>query len=226
MSTAKFKLDSNTPTVSWADQKSAESTSQVKAIYVKNLPRDITQDQLKELFRHHGKITKLVLPPAKSGREKSRYGFVHFADRSSAMKAIEDTEKYELDGQVLECSLAKPPIEKKNDPVLNSQKPLLSTYPLRGYGGMMGAGYGFAGNYGVAAPFGQTMMYGRGTPGSAPAGVAMVPMVLPDGRLGYVFQQPGVPVHPSMQRGRGSRGGSSSATKPSGGGRDRRYRPY
>lgn len=126
MSTAKFKLDSNTPTVSWADQKSAESTSQViklteivmidmhlttdslvsafiiqvKAIYVKNLPRDITQDQLKELFRHHGKITKLVLPPAKSGHEKSRYGFVHFADRSSAMKAIEDTEKYELDGNL------------------------------------------------------------------------------------------------------------------------------
>lgn len=31
------------------------------------------------------------------------------------------------------------------------------------------------------------MMYGRGTPGSAPAGVAMVPMVLPDGRLGYVL---------------------------------------
>lgn len=60
-----------------------------------------------------------------------------------------------MTGQVLECSLAKPPIEKKNDPVLNSQKPLLSTYPLRGYGGMMGAGYGFAGNYGVAAPFGQ-----------------------------------------------------------------------
>lgn len=32
MSTAKFKLDSNTPTVSWADQKSAESTSQVSKL--------------------------------------------------------------------------------------------------------------------------------------------------------------------------------------------------
>lgn len=60
-----------------------------------------------------------------------------------------------MTGQVLECSLAKPPTEKKSETVLNSQKPLLPTYPLHGYGGMMGVGYGFAGNYGVPAPFGQ-----------------------------------------------------------------------
>lgn len=71
---------------------------QVKAVYVKNLPKDVTQDQLKELFEHHGKITKVVLPPAKPGQEKSRYGFVHFAERSSAMKALKNTEKYEIDG--------------------------------------------------------------------------------------------------------------------------------
>lgn len=71
---------------------------QVKAVYVKNLPKDTTQDQLKELFEHHGKITKVVLPPAKPGHEKSRYGFVHFAERSSAMKALKNTEKYELNG--------------------------------------------------------------------------------------------------------------------------------
>lgn len=65
---------------------------------MKNLPKNITQDQLKQLFEHHGKITKVVLPPAKSGQEKSRIGFVHFAERSSAMKALKNTEKYEIDG--------------------------------------------------------------------------------------------------------------------------------
>ena len=34
---------------------------QVKALYVKNLPKDITQDHLKKLFEHHGKITKVVV---------------------------------------------------------------------------------------------------------------------------------------------------------------------
>lgn len=71
---------------------------QVKAVYVKNLPKNVTQEQLKRLFDHHGKITKVVLPPAKSGQEKNRIGFVHFAERSSAMKALKNTEKYELDG--------------------------------------------------------------------------------------------------------------------------------
>lgn len=73
---------------------------QVKALYVKNLPKDITQDRLKRLFEHHGKITKVVVPPAKPGKEDSRYGFVHFADRSSAMKALKNTEKYEIDGRI------------------------------------------------------------------------------------------------------------------------------
>lgn len=70
----------------------------MKAVYVKNLPKNVTQEQLKKLFDHHGKITKVVLPPAKSGQEKNRIGFVHFSERSSAMKALKNTEKYELDG--------------------------------------------------------------------------------------------------------------------------------
>lgn len=77
----------------------------MKAVYVKNLPKNVTQDQLKKLFEHHGKITKIVLPPAKTGHEKNRIGFVHFAERLCAMKALESTERYELDGSHLFGSL-------------------------------------------------------------------------------------------------------------------------
>ncbi|KAJ6750036.1 hypothetical protein OIU85_000644 [Salix viminalis] len=94
----------------------------VKAVYVKNLPEDITQDCLRQLFEHHGKVTKVVLPPAKPGHEKSKFGFVHFAERSSAMKALKNTEKYEIDGQVLDCSLAKPHTDQKPSGGPNSQK--------------------------------------------------------------------------------------------------------
>ena len=69
---------------------------QVKALYVKSLPKTVTQDQLKKVFEHHGEITKVVLPPAKSGHE-NRFGFVHFAERSMAMKALQNTERYEID---------------------------------------------------------------------------------------------------------------------------------
>ncbi|CAL5419700.1 unnamed protein product [Camellia sinensis] len=232
MSKPEFKLDDNAPTVSWADPKNPESSaaSQVKAVYVKNLPKNITQDQLRELFEHHGKITKVVLPPAKAGQEKSRFGFVHFAERSNAMKALKNTEKYELDGQVLECSLAKPQAEQKSSGGPNSQKSaLLPSYPPHvGYGlvggayGALGAGYGGAG-------FGQPLIYGRGP---TPSGMAMMPMLLPDGRIGYVLQQPGGQPHtppPQQRSGRsGSRGGGSSGGRrgnDSGRGHSR-YNPY
>uniref|UniRef100_A0A6N2LP01 RRM domain-containing protein n=1 Tax=Salix viminalis TaxID=40686 RepID=A0A6N2LP01_SALVM len=124
MSRPEFKLDDNAPTVSWADPRNAGSSTsfQVKAVYVKNLPEEITQDCLRQLFEHHGKVTKVVLPPAKPGHEKSRFGFVHFAERSSAMKALKNTEKYEIDGQVLDCSHAKPHTDQKPSGGPNSQK--------------------------------------------------------------------------------------------------------
>ncbi|KAK0585884.1 hypothetical protein LWI29_035688 [Acer saccharum] len=239
MSTPQFKLDDNAPTVSWADPKNAESSasSQVKALYVKNLPKDITQDCLKGLFEHHGKITKVALPPAKVGQERSRFGFVHFAERSSAMKALKNTEKYEIDGQVLECSLAKPQGDQKSSGGPNSQKTALHpSYPPRlGYG-MVGGNYNAMGAGYVPTGFAPPMMYGRG---STPAGMAMLPMLLPDGRIGYVLQQPGVQQHipqpnNTYHQPRSSRGGSGSSSNggrrgnDSGrGGRGRsRYNPY
>lgn len=226
MSDSKFKLDENAPTVSWADPKNVESSaaSQVKAVYVKNLPKNITQDQLKRAFEHHGKITKVILPPAKPGHENSRFGFVHFAERSSAMKALKNTEKYEIDGQILECSLAKPQADQKSSGGLNSQKaPVLPTYPPPVGYGLVGATYGALGT-----GLGQPMVYGRG---ATPAGLAMIPMLLPDGRIGYVLQQPG--GHPQTPP--ASRGGRSAGAGGSSGGRrgsDRgrggrsRYNPY
>ncbi|XP_068656312.1 heterogeneous nuclear ribonucleoprotein Q-like [Aristolochia californica] len=224
MSNPKFKLDNNAPTVSWADPKSADSSpaSQVKAVYVKNLPKNVTQDQLMPLFERHGEITKIVLPPAKAGQEKSRFGFVHYAERSSAMKALKNAEKYELEGQVLYCSLAKPQAnDQKPESGPNTQKAaLIPNYPPRvGYGlppyGAFGAGYGAAG-------FAQPMIYGRGP---TPAGMAMVPMLLPDGRLGYVLQQPGAPVGGPPPPSKGGNG-SSGSRQNSDNGRGRRYRPY
>ncbi|XP_051114067.1 heterogeneous nuclear ribonucleoprotein Q [Andrographis paniculata] len=232
MSNPKFKLDDNAPTVSWADPKSAESTSsQVKAVYVKNLPKDITQNQLKELFEHHGKISKVVLPPAKPGQENSRYGFVHFVERSSAMKALKNTEKYEIDGQVVECSLAKPQADQKSSGGSNSQKtPLLPSYPPRMGYGLVGSPYGALGAAYASSNLAGPLMYGRGVP----PGMAMMPMLLPDGRVGYVLQQP-TPSPPqrggrsSSSSGGGGGGGSSGGRRSgnSDSGRNRnRYNPY
>lgn len=74
---------------------------QVKCVYVKNLPENVTSEKLKEIFGRHGEVTKVVLPPAKAGQNKRDFGFIHFAERSSALKAVKSTEKYEIDGNSL-----------------------------------------------------------------------------------------------------------------------------
>ncbi|XP_026441084.1 heterogeneous nuclear ribonucleoprotein Q-like [Papaver somniferum] len=255
MSTPKFKLDGNTPTVSWADPKSSPdpaAAAQVKALYVKNLPENTTTEQLKELFRRHGEVTKIVLPPGKGGQNKKEFGFIHYAERSSALKAIKGTEKYEIDGRVLDVALAKPLNEKKFD-TNNSYKPAAAPAYLpyqygdpygaaaaaAAYGGAAAAYGGTAAAYGGGAAayggvaagggFQQPMIYGRGP---MPAGMAMVPMVLPDGRVGYVLQQPGAQTpapQPSRRDDRGSGSGRSQGRGGNGGGdggRNRRYHPY
>ena len=72
---------------------------QVKALYVKNIPENTPTEQVKQLFQRHGEVTKVVMPPAKSGGKRD-FGFIHYAERSSALKAVKDTEKYEIDGSI------------------------------------------------------------------------------------------------------------------------------
>ncbi|KAK3140181.1 hypothetical protein QOZ80_5AG0397190 [Eleusine coracana subsp. coracana] len=218
LSSPSFKVDGSQLTVSWAEPKgstdSSSAAAQVKTIYVKNLPENACKEKIKEMFEKHGEVTKVVQPPGKPGQKRD-FGFVHFAERSSALKAVRGSEKYEIDGQVLEVSMAKPLSEKKPDHSHRSGGG--PNYPLPPYGGYASDPYGAYGGGGPA--YNQPMIYGRGP---APTGMRMVPMVLPDGRLGYVLQQPGgMPPPPPPRRGDrrdSSRGGEGSHS--------RRYRPY
>lgn len=227
MSAPSFKLDGNSPTVTWADPKitpdHSAAASQVKALYVKNIPENTTTEQLKELFQLHGEVTKVVMPPAKTGGKRD-FGFVHFAERSSALKAVKDSEKYEINGQVLEVVLAKPQTEKKFDSAIpHNPSPIPNYIPHPGYAGIPVNPYAP-----IAAGFPQQpMIYGRGP---MPAGMQMVPMVLPDGRIGYVLQQPGVQMPPPPVRPRRNDRNSGTSGQAAHGSDDtncnRRYRPY
>ncbi|CAO2177591.1 unnamed protein product [Urochloa humidicola] len=221
LSSPDFKVDGSQLTVSWAEPKgstdASSAASQVKTIYVKNLPENVSKEKIKELFDKHGEVTKIVLPPAKAGHKRD-FGFVHFAERSSALKAVKGSEKYEIDGQVLEVSMAKPLADKKPDHSHRSGGGPSYPLPPYGGGGYMGDPYGAYGGGGPA--YNQPMIYGRGP---APAGMRMVPMVLPDGRLGYVLQQPGgMPPPPPPRRGGDRRDGGRGGE----GNHSRRYRPY
>ncbi|KAJ0250069.1 Heteroproteinous nuclear ribonucleoprotein Q [Hirschfeldia incana] len=231
---SSFMLDGNAPTVTWADPKSSPETSaaaaQVKALYVKNIPENTSTEQLKELFQRHGEVTKVVTPPGKGG--KRDFGFVHYAERSSALKAIKDSERYEINGQLLEVVLAKPQAERKHEPssyAYGAAAPTPAPFALPNFGGFAAPAYGAMG---IAGSFTQPMIYGGG---AMPTGMQMVPMLLPDGRVGYVLQQPGMQMAPPPRPRRvdrhndhdGNRGSGRESSHDHDGNRGgRRYRPY
>ncbi|OWM68609.1 hypothetical protein CDL15_Pgr023574 [Punica granatum] len=233
MSNANFKLDGNTPTVTWADPKSApdhSAASQVKALYVKNIPENTTTEQLKELFQRHGEVVKVVMPPSKSGSNKRDFGFVHYAERSSALKAVKDSEKYEIDGHALEVVLAKPQSEKKPD-IYNSglhANPL----PNAGYGGFVSSPFGPPHTgYGASDIWegADAIWDAHGSNGSTGWSNWLCPVSC---QADQILQQPGVQMpHPRPRRidnrnGQAGRGGGVGGSGSEEGNRSRRYRPY
>ena len=71
----------------------------MKVLYVRNLPEGATQEQLVKLFEPHGEVSKVILPQSRPGQPKRDFGFIHFVDRSSALKAIQKGQKYMLEGK-------------------------------------------------------------------------------------------------------------------------------
>lgn len=79
----------------------------MKILYVKGLPEKVTEEQISAIFSKHGEVTKVLLPAPKPGFPKRDFGFVHFAERSQALKALEQEEKYEMEGMELTVELTK-----------------------------------------------------------------------------------------------------------------------
>ncbi|KVH97329.1 Nucleotide-binding, alpha-beta plait [Cynara cardunculus var. scolymus] len=166
LSETKYRLFIGNVPKTWTDddfRKIIEETGpgsevieliKVKALYVKNIPENTPIEQLKELFQRHGEVTKVVMPPAKAGGKRD-FGFVHFAERASALKAVKETEKYEIDGQVLEVVLAKPQSDRKPDGInshYSGPHPNYIPHPV--YGGFSASPYGGT-RYGVNPSFQQ-----------------------------------------------------------------------
>ncbi|KAL5010666.1 hypothetical protein ScPMuIL_012971 [Solemya velum] len=114
-STAKRKLSSGRVKVwgcdiivDWADpieEPDNETMSKVKVLYIRNLTQDVTEEALKEKFEPFGSIERV--------KKIKDYGFIHFEDRDSAVKALDEMNGQKLGKLEIEISLAKPPSENK-----------------------------------------------------------------------------------------------------------------
>ena len=84
-----------------------------KKLYVGNLPFEVTEDQLRELFTPHGQIeTATVIIDKFSGRSKG-FGFVEFATDAEAQVAIEKLNNTTVGTRQIVVNEARPMEERR-----------------------------------------------------------------------------------------------------------------
>ena len=77
-------------------------------VYVGNLPFSVDDEKLREFFSSFGEITEVqVIKDKFSGRSKG-FGFVTFANKEDAEKAIAKMSDKEVEGRTLKVNEAKP----------------------------------------------------------------------------------------------------------------------
>lgn len=81
-------------------------------IYVGNIPRQSTEEELKELFTTYGEVSKVNIIKDKFTGESRGFGFVEMSDDESAEKAINELNGQDFQGRALTVSKAKPREER------------------------------------------------------------------------------------------------------------------
>ncbi|HET6598121.1 MAG TPA: RNA-binding protein [Anaerolineales bacterium] len=77
-------------------------------LYVGNLSKSTTQEELNTLFAQAGKVTAVeVIKERKSGESKG-FAFITMGEQSEADKAVSMFNTYSIDGHTLKVDLAKP----------------------------------------------------------------------------------------------------------------------
>jgi len=76
-------------------------------IYVGNLPYDVSEDFLIDLFSSYGKVAKANIVKDKETRRSKGFGFVTMDSEDEAYKAINDLNGKEIKGRVARINPAQ-----------------------------------------------------------------------------------------------------------------------
>ncbi len=82
-------------------------------IFVANIERRVTDEQLQELFQQHGEIASLKLIRDRDTGVSKGYAFVEMPNDDEAQKAIDALNEFELEGRNLAVNEARPKTEYK-----------------------------------------------------------------------------------------------------------------
>ncbi|XP_017544429.1 heterogeneous nuclear ribonucleoprotein Q isoform X1 [Pygocentrus nattereri] len=106
----KVKVWGNVVTVEWADpieDPDPEVMAKVKVLFVRNLANSVTEEILEKAFSQFGKLERV--------KKLKDYAFIHFDERDGAVKALEEMNGKDLEGENIEIVFAKPPDQKRKE---------------------------------------------------------------------------------------------------------------
>ena len=77
-------------------------------IYVGNLLREVTEDDLRKAFEAFGQVTSVTIIKDKFSGESRGFGFVEMPAKAEAQSAISGLNGKELKGRILSVNEARP----------------------------------------------------------------------------------------------------------------------
>jgi cold-inducible RNA-binding protein len=77
-------------------------------IYVGNLPRVTSEDELRKAFEAHGEVTSVAIIKDKFSGESRGFGFVEMPDNAAAQAAIAAMGGKDFGGRTLNVNEARP----------------------------------------------------------------------------------------------------------------------
>ncbi len=82
-------------------------------IYVGNLSRDVTEEDLRQAVEAFGQVTSINIISDRFSGESRGFGFVEMPDKAEAQSAIDGLNGTELKGRTLTVNEARPRSEKR-----------------------------------------------------------------------------------------------------------------
>ena len=82
-------------------------------IYVGNLPRDLTREQLEAAFAAHGQVESVSIITDRATGESRGFGFIEMQNDQEGQTAIDALNGQDLGGRVITVSVARPREERR-----------------------------------------------------------------------------------------------------------------
>ncbi|RLN62710.1 hypothetical protein BBP00_00004600 [Phytophthora kernoviae] len=86
--------------------KSRASSAKERSVFVGNIPYDVTEDMLKEIFSEAGSVMNFRLVTDRETGKPKGYGFCEYADGATALSAMRNLNGYEINGRNLRVDFA------------------------------------------------------------------------------------------------------------------------